>query len=135
MDPVKDYPNSNFRLTPQRIGILDSLKGNQTHPSAEEIYRAVSKKFPTMAIATVYNTLSVLKKRGQIVELNIDPTRARYAPNTSPHHHLMCTNCRAIVDLEARYQLTFPETAFDITGSRVDSYGLCPKCRKGEGRG
>jgi Fur family peroxide stress response transcriptional regulator len=134
MDLVKDYSNSKFRLTPQRIAILDYLRGNKTHPSAEDIYRVVSKKFPTMAVATVYNTLAVLKKRGQLKELNIDPTRARYDPDTSPHHHLMCTGCKVIVDLDGNFPLTMPTTAFEVTGSRVEFYGLCPKCREGKGR-
>jgi hypothetical protein len=68
MDLVKHYSNFNLRLTPQRMAIFDYLKGNKTHPSAEDIYRAVSRRFPTMALATVYNTLAALKRRGQLLE-------------------------------------------------------------------
>jgi Fur family peroxide stress response transcriptional regulator len=127
---MKKYSNSHLKLTPQRIAILDYLKGNKTHPSAEDIYRAVSKRFPTMSLATVYNTLSTLKRHEQLLKLSIDPSKARYDPNTSPHHHLICNRCKTIADVDTDYRLPLPTTAFEVTGSHIEFYGVCPKCRK-----
>jgi len=127
---MEKYSHSHLRLTPQRIAILDYLEGNKSHPSAEDIYRAVVKKFPTVSLATVYNTLSALERRGQLLKLTIDPSKARYDPNTSPHHHLICNLCKTIVDVDARYRLPLPDTDFKVTGSHVEFYGTCPKCRK-----
>ncbi|HYA91209.1 MAG TPA: transcriptional repressor [Thermodesulfobacteriota bacterium] len=127
---MEKYSHSHLRLTPQRIAILDYLEGNKSHPSAEDIYRAVVKKFPTVSLATVYNTLSALERRGQLLKLTIDPSKARYDPNTSPHHHLICNLCKTIVDVDARYRLPLPDTDFKVTGSHVEFYGTCQKCRK-----
>ncbi len=127
---MKKYSHFPLKLTPQRIAILDYLKGNKTHPSAEDIYRAVSKRFPTMSLATVYNTLSALKRRGKLFKLNIDPSRARYDPNTSPHNRLICNRCQTIVDVDSRYRLTLPTSTFEVTGSHVEFYGVCQKCRR-----
>ena len=127
---MEKYSHSHLRLTPQRIAILDYLEGNKSHPSAEDIYRAVVKKFPTVSLATVYNTLSALERRGQLLKLTIDPSKARYDPNTSPHHHLICNLCKTIVDVDARYHLALPDTDFEVTGSHVEFYGTCQKCRK-----
>ncbi len=91
---MSKYVDFHLRLTPQRIAILDYLDGNKSHPSAEDIYRAVAKKFPTISLATVYNTLSALARRGQLLKLTIDPSKARYDPNTFPHHHLICNVCK-----------------------------------------
>jgi Fur family transcriptional regulator, peroxide stress response regulator len=124
------YSHSHLRLTPQRIAILDYLEGNKSHPSAEDIYGAVSKKFPTISLATVYNTLSALERRGQLLKLTIDPSKARYDPNTFPHHHLICTRCKMIEDVDTRYRLALPDTNFEVTGSHVEFYGACPRCRK-----
>ena len=52
-----------FRMTPQRMAILGYLSENRDHPSAEDIFRAVLQDFPTMSLATVYNTLELLRKR------------------------------------------------------------------------
>lgn len=126
----KKYSHFNLKLTPQRIAILDYLKGNKTHPSAEDIYKAVSKRFPTISLATVYNTLSALKTHGQLLKLNIDPSRVRYDPNTSPHHHLICNRCKTIMDVESDCRFTLPKTTFEVTGGHVEFYGVCQKCRR-----
>ena len=127
---MNKYSHFHLRLTPQRIAILDYLEGNKSHPSAEDIYRAVAKKFPTVSLATVYNTLSALERRGQLLKLTIDPSKARYDPNTFPHHHLICTHCKMIEDVDIHYRLALPDTTFEVTGSHVEFYGTCPKCRK-----
>jgi Fur family peroxide stress response transcriptional regulator len=127
---MKKYADFHLRLTPQRVAILEYLDGNKSHPSAEDIYRAVAKRFPTMSLATVYNTLSALERRGQLLKLTIDPSKARYDPNTLPHHHLICNLCKTIADVDTRYRLTLPDTEFEVTGSHVEFYGTCPKCRK-----
>ena len=127
---MNKYSHFHLRLTAQRIAILDYLEGNKSHPSAEDIYQAVAKKFPTISLATVYNTLSALERRGQLLKLTIDPSKARYDPNTFPHHHLICTLCKTIADVDTDYRLALPDTPFEIKGSHVEFYGTCPKCRK-----
>ncbi|MBT9168785.1 MAG: Peroxide operon regulator [Syntrophomonadaceae bacterium] len=66
---MEKYKDIGLKLTPQRLAILDCLDGNKEHPSAEDIYKDVSKRFPTMSFATVYNTLEALRQRGGILEL------------------------------------------------------------------
>ena len=80
----KKYP---IRLTPQRLAILEYLEGNKSHPSASDIYKAVSKTHPMISFATVYNTLDSLKEKKQVLELFIDPQKKRFDRNTSPTNH------------------------------------------------
>ena len=130
---MEKYKKIGIKLTPQRLAILDFLDGNKDHPSAEEIYREVSKRFPTMSFATVYNTLEALAERGNILELTIDPHKKRFDPNTELHHHLICTKCREIVDIFEDFDVSFPGDAargFEISGYHIEYYGLCGKCRK-----
>ncbi|MCX8070621.1 MAG: transcriptional repressor [Thermodesulfovibrionales bacterium] len=72
---MKRYKDIVLKLTPQRHAILKFLEGNKTHPSADDIFKVVSKRFPTMSLATVYNTLLTLKNMGEILELTIDPDK------------------------------------------------------------
>lgn len=121
-----------WKATPQRMAILEYLEGNKEHPSVEDVYRAVSAKFPTMSIATVYNTLESLKRRGGVQELTIDPAKKRFDPDTHPHHHLICVICKKIVDVRVDYDLAVPDPqkeGFDITGNHVEFYGTCSTCR------
>ncbi len=122
-----------FKRTPQRLAILDYLDGNTSHPSAEDIFRAVSKNHDSLSFATVYNTLNTLSQAGAVRELTIDPDRKRYDPDTTMHHHLICVNCRKIVDIPGEVDIAVPEGVapdFTILGSHVEFYGQCPSCRK-----
>ena len=46
---MDNYRHLNIKLTPQRLAILNFLEGNLSHPSADEIYKAMKKRFPTMS--------------------------------------------------------------------------------------
>lgn len=122
-----------FKRTPQRLSILDHLDGNTSHPSADEIYRVVAKKNPSMSFATVYNTLNTLVQTGAVRELTIDPDRKRYDPDTSAHHHLICLECKKVADISGDIPLEVPRGVardFVILGSHIEFYGLCPSCKK-----
>jgi Fur family peroxide stress response transcriptional regulator len=130
---MNEYRELGLKLTPQRIAILDYLKENSEHPSAEDVYRAVSIQYPTMSLATVYNTLEAIKKKGGLMELTIDATKKRFDPNTKPHHHLICIECRRIVDIHITYDLTLSgenRSGFEIIGNHIEFYGVCQACKK-----
>lgn len=130
---MEKYKEMGLKLTPQRLAILNYLDGNKEHPSAEDIYRAVSKKFPTMSFATVYNTLQTLKEHGGVLELTIDPDKKRFDPNTEPHHHLICVKCKRIVDIHGDYKLPISngdKEGFEIIGNHIEFYGICHKCKR-----
>lgn len=120
-------------MTPQRMAIMKYLDGNVSHPSASDIYEAIHEQFPTMSLATVYNTMEALKRQGSVIELSIDTGRKRFDPNPKPHHHLICTRCRRIVDIFIDFPLQIsPEktNGFEIIGNHVDFYGICGTCRE-----
>ena len=124
---------AGFKRTPQRLSILEHLDGNTSHPSADDIYRAVAKKNPSMSFATVYNTLNTLVQTGAVRELTIDPDRKRYDPDTSVHHHLICLDCRKVVDIPGDIPVEVPRDVakdFVIFGSHIEFYGRCATCKK-----
>jgi Fur family peroxide stress response transcriptional regulator len=130
---MQKYKELGLKLTPQRLSILSYLEGNEDHPTAEEIYKKVSKRFPTMSFATVYNTLETLKRQGMIKEVMIEHGKKHFDPNIERHHHLICSKCKRIADIHADFDLAVPEKdiqGFKIIGSHVEFYGICPQCRK-----
>jgi Fur family peroxide stress response transcriptional regulator len=127
------YKELRMKLTPQRLSILSYLDGNREHPTAEDIYRKVSRKFPTMSLATVYNTLETLKRQGMLTEITIDPDKRHFDPNREKHHHLICSKCKRIADIQIEFDLAVPKEStqgFEIIGNHVEFYGICPDCRK-----
>lgn len=124
-----------LKRTPQRLAILEYLDGNTSHPSAEDIFRTVSKKFHSMSFATVYNTLNALVRAGLVRELTLDPERKRYDPDTGRHNHLICILCGRIVDVPEQIAVDPPRDAardFTILGSHIEFYGQCTACKKNE---
>ena len=129
---MEKFRTMGIKLTPQRLAILEFLEDNKSHPSAEEIYLEVKQKYPMMSFATVYNTIEALKKKGNLIELTIDPVRRRYDPDTGYHHHLICTRCRKIIDIHAELSVDIPEedrASFDIEGNHIEFYGICSDCK------
>lgn len=131
---VRKYRGKGFKLTPQRIAILKFLDGNTNHPTADDIYTEIKKKYPTVSFATVYNTVQALRDRGELLEITIDPERKHFDPNPSAHHHIMCTGCGKIGDVFFDYSksLGLPEEVtreFAVTGNHIDFYGVCSNCR------
>jgi len=129
---MKKYKDIGVKLTPQRLAILDYLEGNTSHPSAEDIYRALLEKFPTMSLATVYNTLDTLRLKGRVLELSIDPGKKRFDPNTKPHNHLICVECKKVADIGKTFNpgLVGDEMSnFEILGHHIEFYGICSSCK------
>lgn len=127
---------TGFRMTPQRAGILRLLDGNKSHPSAENIYRRIRRKFPGISFATVYNTLQSLLAAGELTEIRIDRSRSRFDPCTTTHAHLMCVKCGTIADVRAPRRTPVPAgrpAGFSVLRCNVEFYGICPACGKKAG--
>ena len=124
---------AKMKKTPQRLAIIDYLKDNKCHPSAIDVFKAVSEKYPTMSFATVYNTMETLKNMGMVKELSIDPDKKRFDPQVDRHHHLICLTCKKIVDIREDFELKIGDNErydFDIIGNHVEFYGICTACKK-----
>lgn len=91
---INKLKEKNIKITPQRIAIIEYLLNTKSHPSADDIYKEIIKKYPSMSYATVYNTLITLKNLGEVVELAIDSEKKRFDMDTSLHHHFYCTKCK-----------------------------------------
>lgn len=118
--------------TPQRKTILNYLNNNSSHPTAREIYEAVSQKNGMISLATVYNTLSLMKKKGIVRELAITNfDHKRYDPIVKPHAHLICSRCGKITDVHFPVHVGVPDEhrqGFIVKDNEVNFYGLCPIC-------
>jgi len=112
-DILNKYREKGFRLTPQRLSILEFLEDNTDHPTAEDIFNGIKKTHPTISLATVYNTVQALNDIGELTELTIDSERKHYDPDTSVHHHIVCTTCKKIADVFVDYSasLRLPEVS------------------------
>lgn len=132
LDKLKDR---QCRLTPQRMAILKELALSTAHPTVETVYEKVKANFPTTSRATVYKTINLLKELNEILELGFADSGNRYDGNKPyPHPHLICTQCKKIIDpdLQSLTDMTrelTEETGFKIINHRLDFFGICPECQ------
>lgn len=68
---------SGFGVKPslQRLAIMEYLMTHRTHPTADEIFNALSPSMPTLSKTTVYNTLKLFAEQGAVLSLDIDPEK------------------------------------------------------------
>jgi len=129
------FQERGLKSTPQRTAIYKALAERTNHPSPEDLYRQVSRIHPMLSPNTVYYTLAVLQDVGLVREVHAGHHRARFDANLSPHHHLICLGCEAIIDLtdETLNHLS-PRTGvpgdFEVLGHQVEFRGYCGHCRR-----
>lgn len=76
-DALDALKETGVRITPQRHAILEFLVNSMTHPTADDIYKALEGKFPNMSVATVYNNLRVFRESGLVKELTYGDSSSR----------------------------------------------------------
>lgn len=127
-------PERRENFSRKRKAILDALRETDTHPTAEWIYQQLKPRYPDLSLGTVYRNLGRFRETGQAVSLGAIGGQERFDGDTSPHAHLVCERCGAVVDvygaLPGREQL---DIVSEKSGCRVDSAsvtfrGLCKSC-------
>ncbi len=129
---VEKFKSKRLKITPQRLGIFRILEGNSMHPSAEDVFKEIRERYPTISFTTVYKTLEIMEKMGEILKVTIDEQRKHYDPDTNVHHHIICSKCNKISDIKKEYvKPRLPREVLDeFTPSsyQISFYGTCRKC-------
>ena len=125
--------DKELRLTPQRLEIFRELARAKDHPSAEALHQRLLKRMPTLSLDTVYRTLGTLARNGLISLVETVESQARFEVADRQHHHLICEQCREIIDFEwqeiDRADLPQGVDAWGkIIRKNVVLYGICQKC-------
>jgi Fur family transcriptional regulator, peroxide stress response regulator len=132
---VNKLKEGNHKLTPQRLAIIRILAGSGDHPSVEDIYNQLQRRFPGISQATVYRNIMLIKSLGEVLEIGFAGGSTRYdGIKPYPHPHVVCLKCNKIVDpdLDTLQDMTkeiTDESGFEIVTYRLDFFGVCPDCR------
>jgi Fur family peroxide stress response transcriptional regulator len=137
---LRDLKRAGLKLTPQRIAIVQLFAGDDSHPTAQDMFERLRPSFPSMSFATVYNTLDALARAGLAGIVRLPGKRgdaARFDPNTSAHHHAVCDGCGAVVDIAAGTlsptaasveKLKHAAPGFSVRAVERIYRGLCARC-------
>ena len=120
--------------THQRQVVYEAVIAAHGHHSPEQIYAAVKKRIPSISLATVYNNLRLFVERGLLREVTPHSSTLRVDGNLKPHHHLVCSRCKTVQDIEGeffdfkRISRQIP-SGFDLSNPVVEVFGFCRRCR------
>jgi Fe2+ or Zn2+ uptake regulation protein len=123
--------------TYQRQVIYETVVSLPGHPSTEAIFEKVKERIPWISLATVYKNVRTFLESGVFQEMSFHHGSLRVEANRRPHHHLICTRCKSITDLDAdelepvRLKRQVPP-GFQVQRFAVDVLGICELCSKRE---
>ena len=132
---VEALQQIGYRLTPQRMMILEAIADSEGHLSAEEIHETVRAAYPYLDISTVYRTLDLLKTLHLVSETDLGRGPAQYELlSKGLQHHLICTECGEILDvpnslLDSLRHAMSEEYDFHAEIEHLAVFGICSNCK------
>jgi Fur family ferric uptake transcriptional regulator len=123
------------RVTRQRLLIAERLAGAGRQLTADALYRRLRREEPTIGRATVFRTLETLVEAGVARRLELEGHVSAYvACQPEHHHHLSCTSCGRVEEIDEAYvrpiaRRVAADRGFEIDDARLDFYGRCVRCR------
>ena len=126
--------DAGLRATAGRVAVLEAME-SMAHTDAERVFRAVSEVLPTTSIQSVHNILADLTTAGLLRRIEPAGSAALYERRTGDnHHHVVCTQCGAIGDVDCvvgEAPCLTPSSAggFTVQTAEVTFWGLCPSCQ------
>lgn len=123
-----------YRITPQRIAIIDYVLETKSHPTAEQIHKEILKNYPMTSLSTVYKTIELMKAKNLISETG-SSDKTRFGIVDCNQINLICNNCgriesyteKTIKEIEIRIKR---KSQFEIQNARMEFLGLCKHCKK-----
>lgn len=133
---AKRITSRGRRLTDQRLVVAEALASSHESVSAQELHERLRGRNPRLALATVYRALEAQVESGMARRLERHGHVSAYiACEPAHHHHLVCTRCRKVADLDETILKPVlrgitERHGFAVEHERLDFYGLCASCRR-----
>ncbi|WAW15472.1 Fur family transcriptional regulator [Peptostreptococcus equinus] len=123
-----------MRFSKQREMILNEVKNNNNHPTADMVYDKLRKDNPNLSLGTVYRNLTQLADNGLITKLSIPGDPVRFDCNTDEHNHFICEDCGQIFDIDkdlvAYADKGLEKLGFKVNSAQILLKGICVECTK-----
>ncbi|MCE5209189.1 MAG: transcriptional repressor [Chloroflexi bacterium] len=132
---VTKLKERGHRITSHRLALLRLLAESDEHPNASRLYEKVKVQFPTVSLATIYKTLTVLKEEGDILQVDLQNDSHFDGKKPYPHPHLVCTRCDRIFDADdTEFLGVFSQEieekhGFKVSRHQIVFYGVCNDCQ------
>ena len=124
-----------LRWTPQRRLVSDVFFSTHGHFSIDDMLAMCRERDSKVGYATVYRTLKLLVECGLASPRQFDDTVTRFEVAHGNHHdHLICLQCKKIVEfeddeIEALQEALAHSEGFTLVSHKHELYGLCQECQ------
>jgi Fe2+ or Zn2+ uptake regulation protein len=132
---LKNLKTAGFRTTTVRTAVIELLASGGSPKSVPDLNAALAVRKITVNKTTLYRELEFLKQQGIVTDVRLNERQTRYEIAGDHHHHLVCTSCDRVEDVELDRELDEQErmierrTRFKITRHTLEFFGLCGTCR------
>ena len=125
--------SAGLKVTHQRTEIYRQLLAVADHPSAEILHKRMLAALPSISLDTVYRTLATLEQHGLVTRIQTAESQARFEVAHSPHHHLICSRCKEVMDFHwpAIDSVDLPPIADQwgqVESKTIVMSGVCKNC-------
>lgn len=124
-----------MKYSKQREMILQTLRENVIHPTADQLYQLLRCKMPNISLGTVYRNLNQLAEHREIIKIDGLDGSVHFDHNTHKHFHFICIKCNKVYDVPTEVAPDLEQKVLETTGLSVTDYevsmrGICQKCQK-----
>jgi Fe2+ or Zn2+ uptake regulation protein len=123
---------AGLRATRPRLAVLALLEEVGGHRSADDLVALLGERDRPLPRSTVYNVLGDLSGAGLVLTAEVGPGRELFEAAASWHHHLVCADCGAIVDVpcvRGRHPCLHPDLpGVEVDRAQVTFHGRCAAC-------
>lgn len=123
------------RSTRQREAVSRALEGAGGFRSAQDLFDSLRDDGAKISLTTVYRTLQYLADEGSVDVLRSHDGEAIYrrCSSSEHHHHLVCRECGAAVEIESEEVEDWAKRVatrhgFTSVDHLAEIYGVCQKC-------
>ncbi len=120
--------DAGLKMTAQRRIVLHVLERSDDHPSVDEVYRRAKALDPSISIATVYRTLSLLDEMNLVQRHDFNESFSRFEVNLEHHHHLVDVDSGEVIEfqneeLERLKTRIAADLGYELIDHRLELYG------------
>jgi Fur family transcriptional regulator, peroxide stress response regulator len=125
---------STGRKTRQLEVVWHEVARDNSHPTADQIYRRVRRHIPDISLGTVYRNLQKLVAEGKLQVLTLGRTQ-HFDPLVESHQHFICQICGRVYDIlvgkgEEILPASLLQGGFTVTSHRLEVFGECKSCSR-----
>ena len=120
---IEKLRETGLRPTKQRVKICEVLfnRAKTFHFTINDLVKKISEELnEKISLATVYNTVHALQKKGYLKEISINSDKSYFDTNTTVHHHFYDEDTHQLIDCDEN-EIENVNVKNNITGKKINS--------------